>query len=257
MINELVSFNNPKSPISESFRTLRTNIQFMDIDDDTKVILISSAFSGEGKSWISANLAVSFAQMNLNVLLIDADMRRGRQNTIFNVLQKPGLSNYLAGKDNRGVKYFISETKMEKLKIMPSGNWPPNPSELLNSKRMSTLLSKMKNFYDIIILDGAPTQIVSDSLVLARMVDATVIVTACKQTKKEDIKKVITDINNVGGKILGVVLNKIPIETKKYRESYYDNMYLDKEEVKEEKNEKHINSNSTKITNILKSESKI
>ena len=227
MKKELVAKLDPKSPISEVFRTLRTNIQFMNTKGKLKSILITSTLPGEGKSWVSANLAVTFAQAGKKVILIDADMRKGRVYSIFGVSPRPGLSNYLSGVDwNNGdasedLADYIQETEIENLYVIPAGNVPPNPSELLVSDRMQNLMEKINSLCDIIIFDGTPSQLVTDSLILARIVDTAVIVTASKQTKKEDLKRVVRNIKNVGGKIAGVILNKIEIDAKKYEQSYY------------------------------------
>ena len=227
MRKELVAELDPKSPISEVFRTLRTNIQFMNTKGKLKSILITSTLPGEGKSWVSSNLAVTFAQAGKKVILIDADMRKGRVYSIFGVSPRPGLSNYLSGVDwNNGdasedLADYIQETEVDNLYVIPAGNVPPNPSELLVSDKMQELMEKINNLCDIIIFDGTPSQLVTDSLILARIVDSTVIVTASKQTKKEDLKRVIRNINNVGGKIAGIIVNKIEVDTKKYEQSYY------------------------------------
>ena len=227
MKKELVAELDPKSPISEVFRTLRTNIQFMNTKGKLKSILITSTLPGEGKSWVSSNLAVTFAQAGKKVVLIDADMRKGRVYSIFGVSPRPGLSNYLSGVDwNNGdasedLADYIQETEVDNLYVIPAGNVPPNPSELLVSDRMQDLMAKINDLCDIIIFDGTPSQLVTDALILARIVDSTVIVTASKQTKKEDLKRVIRNINNVGGKIAGIIVNKIEVDAKKYEQSYY------------------------------------
>ena len=227
MRKELVAELDPKSPISEVFRTLRTNIQFMNTKGKLKSILITSTLPGEGKSWVSSNLAVTFAQAGKKVILIDADMRKGRVYSIFGVSPRPGLSNYLSGVDwNNGdasedLADYIQETEVDNLYVIPAGNVPPNPSELLVSDRMQDLMTKINDLCDIIIFDGTPSQLVTDALILARIVDSTVIVTASKQTKKEDLKRVIRNINNVGGKIAGIIVNKIEVDAKKYEQSYY------------------------------------
>lgn len=227
MRKELVAELDPKSPISEVFRTLRTNIQFMNTKGKLKSILITSTLPGEGKSWVSSNLAVTFAQAGKKVILIDADMRKGRVYSIFGASPRPGLSNYLSGVDwNNGdasedLADYIQETEVENLYVIPAGNVPPNPSELLVSDRMQDLMTKINDLCDIIIFDGTPSQLVTDALILARIVDSTVIVTASKQTKKEDLKRVIRNINNVGGKIAGIIVNKIEVDAKKYEQSYY------------------------------------
>lgn len=225
MTKELIVKEDPKSPISEVFRTLRTNIQFMNNNKKLKTILITSTLSGEGKSWISANLACTFAQAGKKVIILDADMRKGRQYTIFGISPRPGLSNYLSGFDEDGKEVdladYIQETEVENLYVIPAGNVPPNPSELLVSENMVNLLDRLREICDIIIVDGPPTQLVTDSLILTRIVDSTVIVASSNQTKKDNLRRIIDNIQKVGGKIAGVVINKVQISSKKYEQSYY------------------------------------
>ena len=228
MKRELIAHRDPKSPVSEVFRTLRTNIQFMNTNNKLKTLLVTSTLPNEGKSWVTANLAVTFAQAGKKVILVDADMRKGRQYTIFEVSPRPGLSNYLSGFDsNTGEEIsedlanYIQETQVPNLYIIPAGNIPPNPSELLISPKMVSLLDRLKELCDLVIIDGTPCELVTDAIILSRIVDSTVIVTAHKQTKKDDLQKIVTNIQNVGGKIAGIVLNKIPVSAKKYEQSYY------------------------------------
>ena len=228
MKKELIAHRDPKSPVSEVFRTLRTNIQFMNTNNKLKTLLITSTLPNEGKSWVTANLAITFAQAGKRVILIDADMRKGRQYHIFEVSPRPGLSNYLSGFDtNTGEEIsgdlanYIQETEIPNLYIISAGNIPPNPSELLISTKMINLIDRLKELCDLIIIDGTPCELVTDSIILSRIVDSTVIVTEHKQTKKDDLQKIVTNIQNVGGKIAGIVLNKIPVSAKKYEQSYY------------------------------------
>ena len=223
---ELIAQRDPKSPISEVFRTLRTNIQFMDTSKKMKILLLTSTFPGEGKSWVSSNLAVTFAQAGKKVILIDADMRKGRQYTIFEVSPRPGLSNYLSEIDierpeETDISMYLQKTEVENLLLMPAGNVPPNPSELLVSPQMTKLLEDLKQVCDLIVIDGTPCELVTDSVILSRVADATVIVTAHKETKKDNLERVIKNIQNVGGKLVGVVINKMPVSAKKYNEKYY------------------------------------
>lgn len=223
---ELIAQRDPKSPISEVFRTLRTNIQFMDTSKKMKTLLLTSTFPGEGKSWVSSNLAVTFAQAGKKVILIDADMRKGRQYTIFGVSPRPGLSNYLSEIDierpeETDISMYLQKTEVENLLLMPAGNVPPNPSELLVSPQMTKLLEDLKQVCDLIVIDGTPCELVTDSVILSRVADATVIVTAHKETKKDNLARVIKNIQNVGGKLVGVVINKMPVSAKKYNEKYY------------------------------------
>lgn len=232
MRNELITFTNPKSPVSEMFRTLRTNLQFMSNSKKLQTILVTSTLPGEGKSWTSSNLAVTFAQAGKKVLVIDADLRKGRQFSVFNVVARPGLSNYLSGVVNDGevpnvddIKYFIKETAIEGLYVIPAGDVPPNPSELLVNYRMHQLLSELKQEFDFIIFDAPPALLVTDATILARIVDTTLIVVAHQETKKENLDKVQKSIKNVGGNLAGVVINKIPMTVKKYQDSYYGEYY--------------------------------
>ena len=223
---ELIAQRDPKSPVSEVFRTLRTNIQFMSTNKKLKTLLITSTFPGEGKSWVASNLAVTFAQAGNKVILIDADMRKGRQYTIFGTSPRPGLSNYLSGLDvpegqEPDITNYLQKTEIENLLIMVAGNIPPNPSELLVSPQMNKLIEDLKEACDIIIIDGTPCGLVTDSVILSRIVDSTVVVTAHKETKKDNLQRVIKNIQNVGGHLAGVVVNKMPVSVKKYNEKYY------------------------------------
>ncbi len=223
---ELIAQKDPKSPVSEVFRTLRTNIQFMSTNKKLQTLLITSTFPDEGKSLVASNLAITFAQAGNKVILIDADMRKGRQFKIFDVLPKPGLSNYLSGIDVQNpndinISEYVQKTNVENLLIMTAGNIPPNPSELLVSPQMTRLLEDLKEVCDIIIIDGTPCELVTDSVILSRIVDSTVIITAHKETKRDSLARVIKSIKNVGGNIAGVVVNKTPVSGKEYNEKYY------------------------------------
>ena len=264
MKKELVAHRDPKSPVSEVFRTLRTNIQFMNTNNKLRTLLVTSTLPSEGKSWVTANLAVTFAQAGKKVVLVDADMRKGRQYTIFEVSPRPGLSNYLSGVDiNTGEEIsedladYIQETEIKNLYIIPAGNIPPNPSELLISTKMVNLLDRLKELCDIVIIDGTPCELVTDAIILSRIVDSTVIVTAHKQTKKDDLKKIVTNIQNVGGKIAGIVLNKIPVSAKKYEQSYYygsttmkNSNYRNSNNVKARPNSRISSSRQNKINDM-------
>ena len=249
--DELIAYKDPKSPISEIFRTLRTNLQFMTSNKGLKTLLVTSTVPGEGKSWVSANLVSAFAQEGKKVLVIDSDMRKGRIHTIFNIDKKPGLSNYLSGvtdvNDKENILNYIKETKIENLYVMPTGDVPPNPSELLVSDKMTSLINSLKNIFDIIIFDGTPSLIVTDALILARQVDATLIVTAYKTTKMGDVQKIKKLIENVGGKIAGIVINKIPVSAKKYENSYYYGKKDNKQENEKAEVEKKEESKEEKI----------
>ena len=264
MKKEVIAHKNPKSPISEVFRTLRTNIQFMDTSKKMKTLLLTSTFPGEGKSWVSSNLAVTFAQAGKKVILIDADMRKGRQYAIFGVSPRPGLSNYLSEIDierpeETDISMYLQKTEVENLLLMPAGNVPPNPSELLVSAQMIGLLNSLKDNFDLVIIDGTPSELVTDSVILSRIADSTLIVTAHKITKKDALERVVKNIRNVGGNIAGVVINRVPVSAKRYGEKYY---YYGEDRFLSGKSKKHFgNSDKSKIKqeihNIEKTDEKI
>ena len=227
MKREVIAQIEPKSPVSEIFRTLRTNIQFMNTSKGMKTLLVTSTMPGEGKSWVTCNLAVTFAQAGKKVIIIDSDMRKGRQHLIFDVNKKPGLSNYLSSIDEFGINKevnivnYIRETEVENLFLIPAGDVPPNPSELLVSERMLNMIEELKEIFDLIIFDSTPSEIVTDAIILSRFVDSTIIVTEHKATKTEALKRIKTNIENVGGKIAGIIINKQKDNTKKYNGEYY------------------------------------
>lgn len=228
MKSEIVVYETPKSPEAEMFRNLRTNIQFMNADSEKKVMVITSTVPGEGKSFVSANLAAAFAQIDKKVLIIDTDMRKGRQYTLFNLRPRPGLSNYLSGvvdqdfkgnKDN--IENYIQATYIDNLYLISAGSVPPNPSELLVSSKMEKIKDKLIDKFDVIIFDAPPCLIVADALIISRLVDFNIIVSAQNITKKEDLIKAKDTIEKVGGKVAGIVLNKVQMSSKSYENSYY------------------------------------
>ena len=227
MKRELISQVDPKSPVSEVFRALRTNLQFMNRAKNSQTILITSTVQAEGKSWTTANLATTFAQTGRRVVIVDADMRKPRQHKIFSCKMCPGLSNYLSeineiGKRERiNFKDCIQATEVENLFLLPSGNIPPNPSELLLSENLEELIRDLSNEFDVVLFDGAPCLLVTDSTIISRMVGATVLVASYKYTKIDDLKQAKKRIKSVGGNLVGVVLNRVEISSKKYANKYY------------------------------------
>lgn len=227
MKKELITKIDAKSPVSEEFRSLRTNIQYMSKSSSCQTILVTSTTQREGKSWIVSNLAVTFAQTGKNVIIIDADMRRPRQNNIFGIDMFPGLSNYLAGMSSRGtdkniaVKDCIQATEIDNLYVLPAGNIPPNPSELLESTKTKELLNELKRIFDVVIFDGAPCLLVTDATIISRIVDSTILVASYKTTKIDELKDAKRRIEAIGGHVAGVVLNRTKLTKKKYENSYY------------------------------------
>lgn len=242
MKKEIITFREPKSPISEIFRTLRTNVQFANTKRGLHSLLITSTTPSEGKSWVSANLAVAFAQAGKKVILVDCDMRKGRQFSIFGVAPTPGLSNYLSGINSNGeesssnILSYLKETEVDNLYLITAGNIPPNPSELLVSEQMMQAVEELKSICDLVIFDGTPSSLVTDAVIISRYVDTTLIVSAYKTTKMDELEKVKRDIENVGGKVAGVVINKVPVSQKQYYANYYyGNSSLSMKNIKSQK----------------------
>ena len=221
---DLIVDKKPKAITSESIRTLRTNLQFSSIDNELKTILVTSTTPSEGKSFISANLAISFAQSGKRVLLIDCDLRKGRQHTVFNVSHKKGLSNLLLG-DISNYTGYVNQTGINGLGVITSGPFPPNPSELLESKKNAQLLEILKENFDIIILDGAPCIGLSDSVILSSLVDKVILVTSENTTQKSALKETKKLLDNVGANIAGCVINNISAKKRGYGNYYYYGKY--------------------------------
>jgi len=226
--NELIINVNPKSMFTESIKTLRTNLAFSSIEKEIKTILVTSAEAGDGKSFISANLAVAYAQENKKVLLIDCDLRRGRQHAIFNV-ENPSDGGYtnlmLNYKDDTKLKDYIKETDTKNLFILTTGPTPPNPVELLTSTRNKKLLTKLKSLYDIVILDCPPTVGLSDTTIMTTYSDANVVVVSNKKTKFESLDRLVKIFNQVNAPITGVVFNNAFTKGNAYYGYYYNDKY--------------------------------
>lgn len=209
---ELLVNYNPKSSFSESIKTIRTNLQFSLVNSNIKTILLTSPEPGDGKSFISANLAVAFAQENKRVLLIDSDLRKGRQSKVFKVHndKSKGYSNLiLSSKDEHTINDFIIHTEIENLDLLPKGATPPNPSELLASTNNRELMDKLRSMYDIIILDCAPVLGLNDTLVMTKLSDVNVVVVTKRKTKMELLDQAKKSFERANAKVDGVILNKV------------------------------------------------
>ena len=231
MKNDLVILKNPKSFFAESIRSIRTNIAFSSLDDkEIKIILITSPEAGDGKSMIAANLAVAYAQEGKKVLLVDADLRRGRQHEIFGIMNiaTGGYTNLILNyKNNVDLAKYIFPTFDESVDILPTGPTPPNPVELLGSAANKKLLNYLKKKYDIILLDCAPVVGLSDSLILAAESDVNLLTVSAKKTKMEALEKAKKLFNQANIKIDGVILNNVNNSKNNYYSYYTNNYYSD------------------------------
>ncbi|RND88976.1 Tyrosine-protein kinase YwqD [Lacticaseibacillus paracasei] len=200
----LVTFAEPKHVVAEQFRTVRTNIEFAGAALDTcQVVMFTSSAVSEGKSTVSANVAVTWAQAGKKVLLIDADLRRPTVHATFRTLNIDGVTTVLTGKNK--ADEVTETTFVDNLSIITSGPVPPNPSELLNSKRMGLLLDWARDNYDIIVLDAPPVLAVSDVQVLVPKTDGVVVVVNMGKTLKADLQRTVEVLKLANAKILGSV----------------------------------------------------
>ncbi|MGM9988822.1 MAG: CpsD/CapB family tyrosine-protein kinase [Bacillaceae bacterium] len=201
----LITHVQPKAVISEQYRNVRTNIQFSSVDEDIKSLLVTSSGPSEGKSTTASNMAVVFAQQGKRVLLIDADLRKPTDHYTFKVENLYGLSTVLT--KQKLLNECIQPTYVKNLSILTSGPIPPNPSELLVSRRMERLIEEAKTQFDIVIFDTPPVLAVADAQILANKVDGIVFVVRSEQTEIESAVKAKNILSGAKGKLLGVVLN--------------------------------------------------
>lgn len=225
---DLIINKSPKSLFAEAIRGIRTNLAFASLDKDVRVIMNTSPEAGDGKSFITANLAIAYAQEGKKVLLVDADLRRGKQHEIFDVMNvtSGGYSNLMLNyKENINLDKYIFQTFDKNVDLLPTGPMPPNPVELLGSENNKKLLEKLKKKYDLIILDCAPIIGLSDSVILATLSDMNLITVSAKKTRMENLERVkkLFDQNNL--KIDGVIFNKAPIAGNGYYSYYYSSDY--------------------------------
>jgi len=219
----LITAVHPRSPISEAYRTLRTNIQFSAVDKPLKAILVTSAAPLEGKSTTVANLGVVMAQAGLSTIVVDSDLRRPALHRLFDVSNSYGLTNALLQNDPNDC---LQATEVENLQVLTSGPLPPNPAELLGSQRMRSLIQQLKDHADMVLFDGPPSLAVTDAALLANQVDGVLLVMEAGKTRREVAQRAKEDLSKVGANLIGVVLNKVPY---KGGGGYYYYYYYSKE----------------------------
>ncbi len=202
----LITHEDPKSPISEAFRTLRTNIQFASVDQEIESLMVTSTGPAEGKSTIAANLATVMAQSGKKTLLIDADLRKPTVNHTFRFLNNEGLTQVLTGQASLE-QVVKTNTDVDNLDILTSGPIPPNPAELLGSRAMSRLLEEAKSHYHLVLFDTPPVIAVTDAQVLASQVDGVLLVISSGKTNREMAVRAKELLEQVQANILGCVLN--------------------------------------------------
>lgn len=211
---ELINHKYPRLSVAEDYRTIRTSILFSHADDVPKAIAFSSAMPEEGKTATAINTAVSFAQLEKNVLLIDADMRKPRLHKVFKARNLKGLSSYLTGKVS--FEDSIQKTSIERLFLMTSGPHPPNPAELLNSRRMKDLIESAKKKFNMVIVDAPPTLAVIDPVIIGSAVDAMVMVIRVGKTTRKSLYNAVKTLAKSKSEILGLVYNEMKIKGRGY-----------------------------------------
>jgi capsular exopolysaccharide synthesis family protein len=214
-----VTLHSPKSSASESFRGLRTGILFSSADKSPQVILVTSAGPAEGKTSCATNLAVTMAQAGSKVLLLDCDMRRPRIHKIFDASREAGISSVLVGSGE--LKEAIARTQVKNLEVMACGPIPPNPSEILGSRKMGKFIEAMRGRYDRIVIDSAPLTAVTDAVVLSSIADGVLLVIRAAQTPRQIVQNGLAQLQTVNAHVLGAVLNGV----KTGRDSYYYYQY--------------------------------
>jgi capsular exopolysaccharide synthesis family protein len=214
---EIITLTNPRSPISESYRALRTNIEFSSIDEKLQVLMVSSAGPGEGKSTTITNLAVTFAQSEKKVVLIDADLRKPTAHHTFSISNRYGLSSIVS--QQCSIEEGIQVSDVPNLDVITSGAIPPNPAEMMGSKRMTAIIEQLRQMYDIVLIDTPPLLAVTDAQIVATKCDGVILVVDQGRVKRDIASKAVKNLESVNARILGVVLNNV--KRKANEEAYY------------------------------------
>ncbi len=220
----LVTFNAPRTPVSEAFRLIRTNLSFAAIDADLRTLTVSSSGPGEGKSTVSANMAVVMAQTGKRVIIVDADLRRPTQHKLFALPNNQGLTTALLNNDVPFARQ-LQQTKVPNLWVLTSGPIPPNPAELLNSQRMSLLIEALQEEADLVVFDTPPCLTVADAIILAPQTTGCALVIDAGKTRQQALVQAVERLQNSGAQILGAVLNQVKITRSDYYYHEYQRYY--------------------------------
>ena len=220
-MGKITSLEKPQSNISEAYRTIRTGIEFSNLDKDLKIICITSSKKDEGKTTVLSNLGVSFAKIDKKVLLIDADLRNPSISKMFDTSNTQGLMDILLGKKN--IQDCVKKTKQENLYILTGGTIPPNPAEVLSSKKMSEFIESIKDEYDYIFIDSPPVGIISDASIISAYSDGVIFVVGANEVDSNLAKIAKERLDSVKANIVGVILNKFKTDTNSEYYNYYYN----------------------------------
>ncbi len=216
----LIAHHKPRDPISEAYRVLRTNLSFSAIDKELQDVLITSSSPGEGKSTTTANLATVLAQTGKRVIVVDADLRRPTQHKLFSVPNNHGLTTALLDQKT-AVANHIQPTAIRNLSIMTSGPLPPNPAELLNSQRMTHVMSELRKEADVVLYDTPPALTVADAAILSPQVDGCILVVETGKTRRDTFVQAVQRLQKTGANIFGAVMNRLRPGRSGYYYDYY------------------------------------
>jgi len=243
LVGELKMLEEPRSHVAEAFRTIRTNLLFTFMGEEKKLLLVTSSGPFEGKTFITANLAAALAQLGKKVLILETDLRKPSMRRLFENERSPGLTNTLLNGKIDFSSLPVKKTSIENLDLIPSGDKPPNPADLLGSERMERFLSAIRERYDFVLLDTPPASNISDALVLAQKVDGVIFVARSGEAQKEILKEVLDRFSRLDTKLLGIILNDMrPQESRYY---YYKYSYYYEEEGKSGSRKRKIKSSKT------------
>jgi receptor protein-tyrosine kinase len=215
-----IPFASDNSAIAEAFRKLRTNLQFLAVDDPPRVIVVTSSMPSEGKSTTAINISLALAEADHSVVLVDGDMRRPKLDKYLDLVGKVGLSTVLSGRAS--LSEVLQTTKYSGLSVLTSGGTPPNPSELLGSMAAKNVLSELRAKFDFVIVDSSPLLAVTDAAILAAGSDGVLIMARFGQTKRDQLEHAVGNLDDVGARLLGAVFTMTPERGKSsYSYSYY------------------------------------
>jgi len=223
--SRLITHLDPKSPVSEAYRTLRTNIQFQKLKNKESALMVTSSAPKEGKSTTIANLAITMAQMGSKTLLVDTDLRRPVIHSVFNLGKDRGITNFLLGK--MSFSEIVKPTMVDNLSVVTSGPLPPNPSELLASEEMDEFIEQARSHFDVVLFDSPPVIAVTDAAILSTKVDGLILVVKAHQTQKTAIARAKNLLENVKAHVVGCLLNSVNVERAygSYYHYYYYHYY--------------------------------
>jgi capsular exopolysaccharide synthesis family protein len=219
--NRLITASQPRSPISEAYRVLRTNLDFAAGESAVRTIVVTSTAPGEGKTTTAANLAITIAQSGKRVILVDTDLRRPTLHKLFKHPNTRGVTTALLEQSKQNISHHLVETEIEGLSLMTSGPLPPNPADLISSQAMINLITQLKDASDIVIFDSPPILAVADATLLSRICDASLLVVLSKKTKIETLIKAREQLSQAGAKLYGAILNRVQTNEDSYYYHYY------------------------------------